>query len=70
MFWGDLFPFVRAIVLVRLNRIDEARAEVKKGLAVDSSYTQAKWREINIYSDPSILDNEVADLARAGLPEK
>jgi adenylate cyclase len=70
MFWGDLFPFVRAIVLVRLNRIDEARAEVKKGLAVDSSYTQAKWRKINIYSDPSILDNEVADLARAGLPEK
>jgi adenylate cyclase len=70
MTWGDLFPFVRAIVLVRLNRIDEARAEVKKGLAVDSSYTQAKWRKINIYSDPSILDNEVADLARAGLPEK
>ena len=39
-------------------------------MAVDSSYTQAKWRKINIYSDPSILDNEVADLARAGLPEK
>ena len=36
----------------------------------DPKFTQAKWREGCFYSDPSIVEAEVADLAKAGLPEK
>jgi adenylate cyclase len=59
-----------AIDYVRLGRLDEAKAAVKDAQKLDSSFTQAKWREGSVYSDPKILDNEVADLAKAGLPEK
>jgi len=68
--YGNLLQLVRAIVLIRLGRPDAARAEVKKALEMDPSFTQTKWREINFYSDPAILEREVADLAKAGLPEK
>ena len=67
---AGLDHFVKAIVLVRLGRDGEAKAELKKGLEINPAITQTKWREINFYSDPKILDNEVADLAKAGLPEK
>jgi hypothetical protein len=33
-------------------------------------FTGAKWRHGFFYSDPSIMDTEVADRAKAGLPEK
>jgi hypothetical protein len=36
----------------------------------DPKLTGAKWREGYFYRDPSIQDAEVADLAKAGLPEK
>jgi hypothetical protein len=36
----------------------------------DPKFTQAKWREGYFYSDPSIVEGEVTDLATAGLPEK
>jgi adenylate cyclase len=68
--YGNFLPLVRAIVLIRLGRPDEARGEVGKALEMDSSFTQAKWREINFYSDPAILEREVTDLASAGLPER
>jgi TolB-like protein/DNA-binding winged helix-turn-helix (wHTH) protein len=61
--------FSRAIVLVRLGRLDEARAAVRAALEKDPSFTQAIWREGSFYSDPAILDGEIADLAAAGLPE-
>ena len=67
---GDA-PLNMAIDLVRLGRIDEAKAQVKLMLEKnDPKFTQAKWREGYFYSDPSIVDGEVADLAKAGLPEK
>ena len=67
---GDAFLNL-AINLVRLGRMDEAKAQVKLMLEKnDSKFTQAKWREGYFYSDPSIVDGEVADLAKAGLPEK
>ena len=67
---GDA-PLNMAIDLVRLGRIDEAKAQVKRMLEKnDPKFTQAKWREGYFYSDPSIVDGEVADLAKAGLPEK
>ena len=67
---GDA-PLNIAIDLVRLGRIDEAKAQVRSYLEKnDPSFTQAKWRQGYFYSDPSIVDGEVADLAKAGLPEK
>ena len=67
---GDA-PLNLAIDLVRLGRIDEAKAQVKLMLEKnDPKFTQAKWREGYFYSDPSIVEAEVADLANAGLPEK
>ena len=67
---GDA-PLNMAIDLVRLGRIDAAKAQVKLMLEKnDPKFTQAKWRQGYFYSDPSIVDGEVADLAKAGLPEK
>ncbi len=67
---GDA-PLHIAVALFRLGRIDEAKAEVKLMLEKnDPKFTQAKWREGYFYSDFSIMDTEVADLAKAGLPEK
>lgn len=67
----DFFsPLMQAIVLNRLGRTEEAAAQLKKGLAFDPEFTQAKWRELFFYSDPAILEREVADLASLGLPEK
>ena len=63
-------PVMRAIVLNRLGRIEEAAAELKKALEIDPAFTQAKWRELSFYSDPAIVEREVADLASLGLPEK
>ena len=59
-----------AIDLVGLNHLDEARSQVNKVLTDDPSWTQAKWRDISFYSDMSIVEREVAALAKAGLPEK
>lgn len=59
----------RAIALVKLGRIDEARAAVQEALAEQPDFTQAMWREGSFFSDPAILDGEVAALAQAGLPE-
>jgi adenylate cyclase len=67
---GDV-PLQRAINLVRLGRIDEAKAQAKLMLEKnDPKFTQAKWREGYFYSDPSIVEGEIADLAKVGLPEK
>jgi TolB-like protein/class 3 adenylate cyclase/Tfp pilus assembly protein PilF len=61
---------ILAATYVRLGRMDDARAAVKKALELDPQFTQAKWREGYFYSDPSILERQVADVAAAGLPEK
>jgi adenylate cyclase len=67
----DVFtPLVQAIVLNRLGRTEEARAKLKEALASEPGFTQATWRELFFYSDPSIVEQEVADLASLGLPEK
>ncbi len=64
-------PLNVAIDLVRLGRIDEAKAQVRSYLEKsDPKFTQGKWRQGYFYSDPTIVDAEVADLAKAGLPEK
>ena len=63
-------PLNIAIALVRLGRLEEARAEVKVALKNNPKFTGASFRATYFYSDPSIPDREVADLAKAGLPEK
>ena len=68
--FGGLEHFVKAIDLERLSRDGEAKMELKLGLEANAAITQVKWRETNFRSDPKILDNEVSDLAKAGLPEK
>ena len=62
-------PLLMVIDLVNLGRIDEAKATLAQALKLDPSFTQAKWRDITFYSDMSIVDREVAALAKAGLPE-
>jgi adenylate cyclase len=59
----------RAIALVHLGRLDDARQAVQRVLAEEPDFTQALWRENSFYSDPAVLDGETAALARAGLPE-
>jgi adenylate cyclase len=66
---GDT-PLNVAIGLVRLGRLDEAKAQVKVALKNNPKFTGALFRSSWFYSDPSISDREVADLAKAGLPEK
>jgi hypothetical protein len=64
-------PLNIAIDLVPLGRIDEAKAQVRLMLEKnDPRFTQEKWRQGSFYSYPSIVEAEVADLAKAGLPEK
>ncbi len=70
---SDVFinlPLLTVIDLVNLNRLDEAKAMLTQALKLDPTFTQAKWRGITFYSDMSIVDREVAALAKAGLPEK
>ena len=66
----DVYPRLsRAIALVELGRIDEARSVVREALVGNPDFTQSMWREGSFYSDPAVLDGEIAALAQAGLPE-
>ena len=67
--WPDIV-LLTAIGYLRLGRQEEARAAYKRALTIDPSFTQAKWREGYFYSDPSVVEGQVADLAKLGLPEK
>jgi adenylate cyclase len=67
---GVSAPLLRTINLVQLNKLEEARTELKKVLGMDPTFTQAKWRDMYFYSDPSISERQIADLAKAGLSEK
>jgi TolB-like protein/class 3 adenylate cyclase/Tfp pilus assembly protein PilF len=59
-----------AISDLRLGQMEEAQAEYKRALALDPTFTQAKWRKGYFYSDPSVVEGQIADLAKLGLPEK
>jgi tetratricopeptide (TPR) repeat protein len=64
------YPLLMAIDLVRLDRLDEAKAMLATALTLSPAFTQESWRDITFYKDMSILDREIAALAKAGLPEK
>jgi TolB-like protein len=66
-----LIALSAAVTEVHLDQFDNARALVHKALDDDPSWTLAKVRRAkNIYSDPSILEREIAALALVGLPER
>jgi hypothetical protein len=48
---------------------EECSLQVKKALEMDPSFTQKKWRDLTFYSDASIVEGEIADLAKVGLPQ-
>jgi tetratricopeptide (TPR) repeat protein len=70
---GPLRPWFRlshAISYVRLGRMDEAKAIVRQILEQHPEFNLSIWRWGNAHSDPSILDEEVEDLAQAGMPRE
>jgi hypothetical protein len=68
--FGVATPGYLAINYVRLNRLEEARAAIKDLLKMDPTFNLRKWRESITYRDPEILNRELADLAKAGLPNE
>lgn len=70
---SDVFvgvPLLRAINFVNLGKPDEARKEVAKVLAQQPWYTAPRWRDLTFNIDPAVIDRQVDDLVKAGLPEK
>jgi adenylate cyclase len=68
----DLFVYMRlvkAICQVRMGQPDAAQATVREALVTSPEFTRTLWREASFYSDPAILDAELADLEKAGLPD-
>jgi hypothetical protein len=68
-----MWPYHRmsmANSLYPLGRLEEAKAALQAALKLDPAFTQAIWRSGSVYSDPKILDDEITDLAKLGLPEK
>jgi hypothetical protein len=67
----SLFALLRqSINSTRLGTPEEARAYVATAQKVYPNFTAKSWRATSIQSDPKIIDQEVADLIEAGLPEK
>ena len=55
---------------VRLGQMDEARAAIEKLLELNPQFTQDDFKDNYLYSDPSTMQRQAADLGKAGLPEK
>jgi class 3 adenylate cyclase/TolB-like protein/tetratricopeptide (TPR) repeat protein len=69
---GEAYWYL-ATGLVRLGRVEEAKAAVKKYLEVVPNETVASARDFyrtHPYKDPGVAERELADIATAGLPEK
>jgi TolB-like protein/class 3 adenylate cyclase/Flp pilus assembly protein TadD len=64
--------FYLAVALVHLGRLEEARAAVQAGLAIDPTFTIRRWRSINAMSDnPTFLAQRerIPDgMHKAGVP--
>ncbi len=59
---------VFAAVLVKLGRLDEARAAVVDLLAHAPRLTHAKYRE-NLFGTPNVMERLAGALRDAGLPD-
>jgi adenylate cyclase len=65
-------PAMRAkiVALAHLGRLDEARAELSRLLAIDPKLTIAGYREFAHFGAPEVLELFVTGLRLAGLPER
>lgn len=63
------FLLLRALLLVQSDHLDEARADVRRFLDVDPTYTQTRHPRRHFYFDPERLEPAIRALAIAGLPE-
>lgn len=67
-----LAPYQRlqyAITLVRLNRMEDARAQIAMVRAQEPGFGLTAWRRGTFHADPAIVAGDLADLAAAGLPQ-
>jgi hypothetical protein len=61
---------VKIAANAHLGRLDEARAELGRLLAIDPKLTIAGYREYAHFMSPEVLELLVTGLRLAGLPEK
>jgi tetratricopeptide (TPR) repeat protein len=61
---------VKVVANAHLGRLDEARAELSRMLAIDPRLTIASYRALLASAAPDFLDLVVAGLRLAGLPEE
>ena len=64
--------FNMAATLVVLGRLDEARAEVKAGLALNPNFTLRRYRDGAQSDNPVFLKGReriIEDMRKAGVPE-
>ena len=61
-----------AATLVELGRLDEAKSEVKAGLALDPNFTLRRYRDAAQSDNPAFLKGReriIEDMRKAGVPE-
>jgi TolB-like protein/class 3 adenylate cyclase/Flp pilus assembly protein TadD len=61
---------LKAVALAHLGRLDEARVELGRALAIDPKLTIAGFRAYAHFMTPEVLELHVTGLRLAGLPEK
>ena len=61
---------VKAAANAHLGRLDAARAELSRMLAIDSKQTIAGFREFAHFAAPEVLELYAVGLRLAGLPEE
>ena len=61
---------VKVVANAHLGRLDEARAELSRMLAIDLKLTIAGFRDLAHYAAPEVLELYVTGLRLAGLPEE
>jgi adenylate cyclase len=60
---------VKVIALAHLGRLEEARAELSRVLAINPKLTIAGYRKSANFMAPEVLELVVTGLRLAGLPE-
>jgi adenylate cyclase len=60
----------KVVALAHLGRLDEARAELSRTLAIDPKLTIAGYRARSHFMAPEVLELYVDGLRLAGLPER
>lgn len=63
-------PLVRAINFVHLGKMDEAKKIVAQARIQLPWLTAKRWRDMTFNVNPAIIDRQVTDLVKAGLPGK